>query len=1069
MRPFNAPVLIYRYDLQTHTETQVSPAPQFFAGRAHPGKDIEWTSNIPVMDLGPFFMPNGRIGFTTNRDSGFYRFQLFAMDGDGKNLSSLGSRAMNQQLHPAILKDGRTVYTSFDVMLQKEANNQYSLFTINPDGSFPFILVGKHDATGVSYHFTTQLSDGDVVVTRYYNHNNGGMGTLLRFPIDPPGADFENLKPDDGVWRMGNDLTRFTRVGEYELTPQASAGDSVEKPYEDPNDYWTHPSRTGEGRTLTINGIKYIVDTNIIRMHGRYTHPAAAPDNDLLVTYTIGESSTMGGYDVLSDMLQRSGKDAGIWLLPLEPRSKRQVEHIADDGRIVVDFPQYHEIMPRAVVPYSRIYNIPEPGIDETNGQPTPFVKEHDNLGLSDGRLNVAGAPYGLSGASSLYDRETRSPNGVPWNMRDGGGQMSGRTYTNLGSSGAELAIYDNDEIYGIRVLLPIPGIPNGYGPSLEGWAGHQKHHTRVLGEFPVRKADGSLVDLQGNPDTSFMVKIPADTPFLFQTLDKRGMALDIETTSRSVVRGEQQMCIGCHVHTREGMDPFQSQAKRDVTLFGDFSGESAPLFAGNDANGQPIVAKANAIYSDSLAPGVNDRRSFAVDWQNGVANVIQTRCSGCHAPGARADNDPLNGYGITGLRLDGDERTYDLLTTNSYTREDGKPIDANTMPGDGLNDVRNNTPNTDRITERFSCCTASRWISFNSARSSMLVWALYGERLDGRNPATGLSWGAAGEAIPASVAKGLRNVPVDNDQREHPEIWPKVAEHAAYLTSMSEAEKRLIARWIDIGAPKSNVHDDMVRPVITITPVREGETIKQVLIGLWDDSKLDYNSFKVSVNGTAVLPSFQDGDDVITVNLPVAVSAANADSQTVSVEITDKPNRAFSVKLPGTAAVNRSRKIVTGRGLLRMADATPNAAPTATSATIVTVQNTPSPGVIPSVTDPDVGDTHLFTVLSQPQHGNAAVVNNRLVYTPQSGYLGNDSFTYKASDLGGKSVNGTAAVTVNEPTANSTPPTGSPSSPTRGSNSAQAASSGGGGTWDWVGLTLLSWIFWRRRLCVQL
>ena len=310
----------------------------------------------------------------------------------------------------------------------------------------------------------------------------------------------------------------------------------------------------------------------------------------------------------------------------------------------------------------------------------------------------------------------------------------------------------------------------------IELWAGKQRHHLRILGEFPVRKPDGGgsePSDSQGNPDTSFIVKLPADTPFLFQTIDKRGMALDIETTARSVHRGEQQLCSGCHVHTRDGMDPFDSVAKLDTSApFGDFSGDSAPLLSGVDSNGFAVAQRAVDIYDNSLTPGVTNRRSFGVDWRNGISDIIQARCASCHGRGQSAQQ-------ATGLRLDGDDRTYELLTKNRYTDEDGTVISASTSA-------------SDRIIGRAQCCTVSRWISMNSARSSMLVWALYGERLDGRNPATGLPWGAAGETIPSSVKAGLRDVPVDSDGKEQPETWPNVVDHAAYVSGMPEAEKRL-------------------------------------------------------------------------------------------------------------------------------------------------------------------------------------------------------------------------------------------------------------------------------------
>ena len=1018
LKAFDAPAFIYRYDLQSRTETQISPAPSFFAGRAYPLVDSEWHLNIPVMDTGPFFMADGRIGFTSNRASGSYQFQLFAMNQNGAGLELIGHRAMGQQLHPASLLDGRIMYTSQDVMLQKVDNNNYSLFTVNPDGSNPFILAGKHDSTMFSYHYATQLSDGDIVVTLYYNHNNTGLGSLLRFPIDPPGADFTHLSgsPENSPpfipgspWQSGASLIPFARKGQFLLTPQATYGDGEAIPYASAAGYWTHPS---DGRTVT--------------MMGKFTHPAAAPDNDLLVTYTIGGSSTMEhvAFTNFAATKQMIGKDAGIWLLPLDSRSERRIGDIVTDGSIVVDFPEYHEIMARPVVPYSRIYSVVRSGID-SGGQTTANAQATDNSGAKDPRL-PAGAPWGLSGAASLYDRETRSLNGMPWNMRDGGGVLSGRSYLNLAASGADLAIFNNSEIYGVRVLLPAPPVSNNLYGGEEQWAGIQTHSMRVLGEFPVRKADGTPVDGQGNPDTSFIVRVPANTPFLFQTIDKRGLALDIETTARTVTRGEQQLCAGCHVHTREGMNPFQSLAKRDTSVFGDFTGRSAPLFAGLDGQGKPMVRAAKDIYA--ALPGVNARRSFAVDWKNGISDVIQRRCSSCHAEGKPAQQ-------LTGLRLDGNDRTYDLLTKNQYQREDGTRINYATLPGDGLLNVIANTPGTDRITPRFSCCTPSRWLSLNSARSSMLVWALYGERMDGRDPLTGLPPLGSG-------------VPVDDRGLESPEVWPKVGQHAAYLTDMTEDEKRLITRWIDIGAPKLNVHDDLTRPVMTLTPVMAGGQVNSVLVGVWDDSALNYSRFAVRDNGAVIMTGAQiTGEpNVITVSLPAGITEANADQHKFEFEIWDRPDRSLNQYLPNVAAANRTRLSVTGRDLLRMVNASANHAPRSTSATVKAVSGTAA-AAVPVVDDPDVGDSHLISFVSQPANGKTWVENNKLMYQSTAGYIGADSFTYQVADMGGLADKGTATVSVAAAAAPATPVQGSRPVPVRAAPPRSAVSTGDGGS----------------------
>lgn len=73
-----------------------------------------------------------------------------------------------------------------------------------------------------------------------------------------------------------------------------------------------------------------------------------------------------------------------------------------------------------------------------------------------------------------------------------------------------------------------------------------------------------------------------------------------------------------------------------------------------------------------------------------------------------------------------------------------------------------------------------------------------------------------------------------------------------------------------------------------------------------------------------------------------------------------------------------------------------------------------------PAVTDPDVGDTHVFSIATPPANGTAMVVNNQIVYTADGGFDGTDSFQFLATDLGGLSTQGAASVSV---TGNPVPP----------------------------------------------
>src|SRR6202042_644884 len=59
--------------------------------------------------------------------------------------------------------------------------------------------------------------------------------------------------------------------------------------------------------------------------------------------------------------------------------------------------------------------------------------------------------------------------------------------------------------------------------------------------------------DPDGNPDTSFLARIPADVAFTFQTLDKYGMVLNMAQTWHQLRPGEiRNDCGGCHAHSQK-------------------------------------------------------------------------------------------------------------------------------------------------------------------------------------------------------------------------------------------------------------------------------------------------------------------------------------------------------------------------------------------------------------------------------------------------------------------------------------------------------------------------------------
>jgi Bacterial Ig domain/OmpA family len=78
---------------------------------------------------------------------------------------------------------------------------------------------------------------------------------------------------------------------------------------------------------------------------------------------------------------------------------------------------------------------------------------------------------------------------------------------------------------------------------------------------------------------------------------------------------------------------------------------------------------------------------------------------------------------------------------------------------------------------------------------------------------------------------------------------------------------------------------------------------------------------------------------------------------------------------------------------------------------------------VLANDTDPD-GDSLTVTAVSPPAHGSATAAASGVNYTPTTGYLGTDSFTYTISDGHGGSATATVNVNVVAP---NRPPTAGP------------------------------------------
>jgi hypothetical protein len=538
--------------------------------------------------------------------------------------------------------------------------------------------------------------------------------------------------------------------------------------------------------------------------------PSAAPDGALLVAYSTGgvnhnSTCTHGDNEVLR---------SGIYLVPdaeekyvTDPKDSRQLVKLLQNDA-------YNALWPRAVVSYAEVHGLPEP-------RRAPVA---DSAKPSDDRLE-SGEPCALVGSSSLYNRESAPLGGDPFKPFIGREQHSGAWMI----QGTDAGVVKNSDIYGLRIIGAVPkpfrkpidksgptaaefkavlqNLPDGrMDRFVEGFTSSHFERWKILAEIPVRKTDekgNPILDPKGDPDTSFLVKVPAMTPFFYQGIDKNGMTLFSETTWRVAVPGEVRAdCGGCHAHSIAPVDFAKSAAGRRVPIKASGLDATDPMIQeglwdvtsrtpilSQDAQGAPIVTAAEGGMVD-------------VEYHRDVQPILEQRCVSCHST--------VGNKSMTDLAFDGKSPTddpYFRLVRDKQGKFGGAP------PG-GLYDYPQ----------------LSRYVRANQARQSLLIWKLYNQRLDGRQ---------------------------NGDRPDDLDFTPHSKPHGATL-----AEIRTISRWIDLGCPmdfQSSIHagyrytDDNGLPVLNVaTPVRgwNGSFDGVIRVGAADaESGIDWASLQVALD----------------------------------------------------------------------------------------------------------------------------------------------------------------------------------------------------------------------------
>jgi Hydrazine synthase alpha subunit middle domain len=866
------------------------------------GEEGKTNYNYGVFNLGPCPLPDGKIAFTSNRD-GFrppkgypvISLQLFVMNDDGSNIEKIGHLNVAGALHPVVLKDGRIMFSTLESQgIRSEIS--WGIWTIHPDGTNWNPLVSAFDPGGASngFHFQTQLSDGQIIVEEYYNQNNSGFGAYIKLPTTQPEgypAFGPGYMPDERnqPWRFG----RFDNgKGKWYRMPFMPSGSVSFTPFslnqEGPADH----AVLGDKNSPCV---------------GKFTHPSGAPDNHLLTCYSPGPVNHQ--YTFLPQL------DGGIYLA-----KGGQVIEQPGDMLLIKNDPTYNECWPRAVVPYERIYGIKAP-------------KRLEPL-ANDGSLSPhlpAGTPFGLVGTSSFYKRESY-PNGrVPQGKvtaEFAGGRDEWKSldpFTSHGNGmpvawhnqGGDVGLYTNDDIHAVRILAMEPTTDRQRGAhSGRRFYSHARERLRILGEIPLRKFSGEHqpLDPDGNPDTSFLAKIPADTAFTFQTLDKRGLMLNFAQTWHQLRPGEVRTnCGGCHAHSQKPTHfALTAAAKPDYKVW-DLVNETPLIMAKASARREPPDSAAQSTRvqvrydaADSTTLRFLDHGPANVEYHRDIVPILKQSCIACHSsadgkePAAKLDL-AADATPVQAEQWGKFPGTYYRLALDQRAQFGHKPVRY----------------------DSWGYPQASRYIRKFQARRSLFVWKILGERLDGfsNDDHPSESKPGAGDVVfngeTLDPDRHASRMDIDFTGSAMP---PPEAVKEGKVQALSDEDRRTICRWIDLGCPIDLDFDpqhpeyrgygwmlDDNRPILALTLPREHQTepLDRILIGMHDYyTGLDPASFIVladfEVNGVRSTKNLAQEFNEVSPGvweLKLRPPLSNLPDSRIAVSIKDKQGNTTSIE----------------------------------------------------------------------------------------------------------------------------------------------------------------------------
>jgi hypothetical protein len=671
---------------------------------------------------------------------------LHTMDLNSGNIQQISFNQSHDR-NPVVRPDGSIMYSRWDHVGDR---NRFTVFTTKPDGTGLFVLYGAHNDVNSFLHPRDMDPNGPY---------SGYLATDA-MPLD---------RTQEGGALMFIDVAHYSEQN----TPASS----------------TIPAQGGQSQPTT-QALNFGTG---LSLYGRVSAPFPLRD---------GTSRVLLAYAPCE--VTRSGV-----IVPCATLSASEVARLSQENRLIAQVqadPLQNNVRPSYAIymydPHTQTWlNVATPPAGFMYDHPVPIMATTEPIAQPptsvDATLASLPQPMGVLDVQSVYDTDGLGRMGDPI-LNLNAGSFDTRSCATPIAKTTPLDPLDTRPL--------VADLVNIKDPASAAYQCAPARFVRVLravapgqGMTGTRQAIGDtefeMQQLLGyapiEPDGSFKLNVPADTPIGLQVVDAEGRAFQMHTNWIQVRPGERRTCDGCH-------SPRRGAALNSGTIVNSVPAAWLPAMAAAHRQGDTMAAtrtrldptaltySADPTYVDVWASPSQARASISIKYtgnapSGGVSNDLTTAVPtngiinypehiqpiwdqhGCNSSNCHSSTDPVGLDLSSTIAGTGRLASYEsLLVGTPMLDASGKPV---TTIEDGVLVVQRNPA--------LVIPTGSEGDAVGVARKSRLTEIMWGESL---------MTDAASQAA-------------------HPNP-PASANHA---TMLNAAEKRLLAEWMDLAAKYYN------------------------------------------------------------------------------------------------------------------------------------------------------------------------------------------------------------------------------------------------------------------------